>query len=96
MNDISKIIRLGKVSDIDASKYKARVLFPDTGVVSDWLYVLQRPCEVTEETVSCHDNRYSHSHKNNVKSWMPKVNDVVLCVFLPVFNADGFIIGGIY
>lgn len=28
-------------------------------------------------------------------SWMPKVNDVVVALYLPVFNGDGFIIGGL-
>ena len=27
--------------------------------------------------------------------WMPKVNDQVLVLYLPVFNSDGFILGGI-
>ena len=27
--------------------------------------------------------------------WMPKINDTVLCLYLPVFNADGFILGGL-
>lgn len=25
--------------------------------------------------------------------WMPSVNDVVLCLYLPVWNSDGFIVG---
>jgi len=28
-------------------------------------------------------------------SWMPNVNDTVLVIYLPIFNADGFILGGI-
>lgn len=27
--------------------------------------------------------------------WMPAVNDTVLVLYLPVFNADGFILGAI-
>lgn len=27
-------------------------------------------------------------------SWMPKVNDKVLTIYIPVFNGDGFILGG--
>lgn len=30
------------------------------------------------------------------ESQMPKINDVVVVVYLPIFNADGFIIGGLY
>lgn len=25
--------------------------------------------------------------------WMPNVNDYVLCLYLPVFNGDGFVLG---
>jgi phage baseplate assembly protein gpV len=28
-------------------------------------------------------------------SWMPRVNDRVLCLYLPIFNGDGFILGAI-
>ncbi len=27
--------------------------------------------------------------------WMPKINDRVVCLYIPVFNGDGFVIGGI-
>ena len=27
--------------------------------------------------------------------WMPKINDTVLAVFLPVYDGDGFVIGGV-
>lgn len=36
-----------------------------------------------------------HKHKIVRKPYMPKVGDEVLAVYLPVFNADGFVIGGI-
>lgn len=25
--------------------------------------------------------------------WMPNINDVVLIVYIPVFNSDGFVVG---
>ena len=28
-------------------------------------------------------------------AWMPKINDTVLAVFMPVFDGDGFVIGGV-
>lgn len=37
----------------------------------------------------------SHKHDLIIKPWMPKVNDQVLVLYLPVFNGDGFILGGI-
>lgn len=36
-----------------------------------------------------------HKHKILRKPWMPKVGDEVLTVYLPVLDADGFILGGI-
>ena len=36
-----------------------------------------------------------HWHTASVSLWMPGVNDTVLVVYLPVFNSDGFVIGGI-
>lgn len=27
------------------------------------------------------------------EAWIPSVNSVVLCLYLPVFNGDGFIVG---
>lgn len=36
-----------------------------------------------------------HRHTASVNLWMPAVNDTVLVVYLPVFNSDGFVIGGI-
>ena len=35
----------------------------------------------------------SHTHGLVIRPWMPKVNATVLCLYLPVFNADGFILG---
>lgn len=29
----------------------------------------------------------------NPNSWIPAVNDKVLCLYLPVFNGDGFVLG---
>lgn len=36
-----------------------------------------------------------HRHNASISFWMPGVNDTVLVVYLPVFNSDGFVIGGI-
>ncbi len=38
---------------------------------------------------------HDHSPGSYSTYWMPKVNDTVLVLYLPVFNADGFILGGI-
>ena len=41
------------------------------------------------------DPAHDHLPGSFLTYWMPKVNDTVLCIYLPVFNADGFILGGI-
>lgn len=42
------------------------------------------------------ETRYvPHKHRILRKPWMPKVGDEVLTVYLPVLDADGFIVGGI-
>ena len=42
------------------------------------------------------ETRYvPHKHKILRKPWMPKVGDEVLALYLPVLDADGFILGGI-
>ncbi|MBQ6164790.1 MAG: hypothetical protein IJK23_09985 [Clostridia bacterium] len=71
---------IGKVVSIEGRK--VRVYYPDTDTVSDWLTVVQMPPSVSGEGIS-------------VASWMPNVNSFVLCAFLPGFNADGFVIGGL-
>ena len=30
-----------------------------------------------------------------IKPWLPKVNAEVLCLYVPIFGADGFILGEI-
>lgn len=36
-----------------------------------------------------------HSHTANVYGWMPRINDTVLVLYIPVYNGDGFVLGGI-
>ena len=36
-----------------------------------------------------------HKHKLVIKPYMPKVNDLVLVLYFPVFNGDGVILGGV-
>ena len=35
----------------------------------------------------------SHGHTVEVSAWMPKINDTVVVIYIPVFNSDGFVIG---
>ena len=38
---------------------------------------------------------HDHLPGSHLTDWMPKINDTVLVLYLPVWNADGFILGGI-
>ena len=113
--DISKIlarlIQVGTVTDVDTAKRMARVKFPDTGITSAWLYVIQRhdaSLYIEPDGGHTHEIRDTftgggsarmepdHNHtRSHVTYWMPKVNDTVLVVYLPVRDGDGFVIGGI-
>jgi len=48
-----------------------------------------------EKTIGA-DNTTNHQHKSWVVWWLPEIDDIVLCAYLPCFNADGFVLGGIY
>lgn len=105
------LVRVGTVTDVNADKYLARVKFQDTDMTSGWLAVLQHNNAMIQvkadgnhthnisDTYTGGGNAgYSgeHEHKGSCLTyWLPKINDTVLVLYLPVFNADGFVLGGI-
>ena len=99
MADVNSLIRIGKVSSINAKKLTARVFFPEmSNMVSDWLPVLQFPSGKTNSAGSHKhtdpvetDNAGSHTHTS--WEWMPKVNDKVLVIMEYGFNSGGYIVG---
>jgi len=95
----NSMIRVGKVSAVDANNKKARVFYPSmSNMVSDWLPVLQFP-SATTNSAGGHkhkepaetDSAGYHSH--NQLNWMPKVNDKVLVIMEYGFNSNGYIAG---
>lgn len=104
---LENIVRIGTVTAIDAKKNRARVKFQDTGISSGWLYVLQHsgagvliaPDGEHEHSVPAVGNtskENDHDHEGAALAcWLPKINETVLCLYLPAYNADGFILGGI-
>lgn len=102
---LSQLVRIGTVTVTDPDKRVARVKFLDTGITSSWLYVLaNRPYAPDYETLQRTEYEAggsgdpafaSHKHDLIIKPWMPKVNAIVLCLYLPVWNGDGFILGEI-
>lgn len=105
-NILANLVRIGTVSSVDSSNRTARVVFKDMDIVSGWLPVLQHfGAGVYIRSDGSHTHELedgdptktggSHNHDANVAYWMPKVNDMVVVLYLPVFNGDGFILGGI-
>ncbi len=106
---LSQLVRVGTVTDADPDTRTARVKFRDTGMTSGRLFVLaSRPYipdyEVSQRTefdAECReppvgvDAFASHRHMLRVKPWMPKINATVLTLYLPILDADGFILGEI-
>jgi len=107
----ANILRVGHVIDADNDKRIARVHFDDLAFNSDWLPVLisldvihYYPYDVPQWTEFDTEDREpragakeyaDHRHKVIIKPYMPKVNDQVLCLYEPVRNGRGYILGGI-
>lgn len=102
---LQRIIQAGVVQAVDREKRMARVKHPITGIISGWLYVLDNRSFIpdydgvqqTEEASGGMGEAAfaAHSHELIILPWMPKVNDTVLCLYLPYMNSDGFILGRI-
>lgn len=102
---LENLVRIGTVTWTDPVKRVARVKFQDTGLSSAQLHVLaNRPYvpdyDVAQQTEhkggGSGDPAYEeHAHALVIKPWMPRVNAIVLCLYLPVWNGDGYILGEI-
>lgn len=102
---LSRLVRIGTVTVTDPVKRMARVKFEDTGQTSGLLYVLanrsyvpdyEGPQRTEYEQGGSGDPAFeNHKHDLIIKPWMPKVNAVVLTLYLPVLDGDGFILGEI-
>ena len=103
--NIEDIVREGKVTAVDNGKRIAKVWFDSMGIESDWLPVLitrdfipdyDVPQRTEFEAGGSGDPAFaSHKHDLIIKPYMPKVNDLVLVLYFPVFKGDGVILGGI-
>ena len=108
---LSRLVQIGTVTDIDAAKRKARVKFQNLNMTSGWLTVVQHygaALSIVPDARHTHaiTDTYTggggastypaHNHAGStVTYWMPKVNDTVLVLYLPVENSDGYILGGV-
>lgn len=84
----SGLVRIGVVSSVEG--HRARVYFEDVDMVSGWLYVLQHSGGAV--TVG---QAQEHTHTARTGFWMPSVGQRVVCLYLPVFNGDGFVLGAV-
>ena len=84
------IIRIGTIRAVDAKNRKVRVWYDDLGIVSGWLPVVQ----VYGAKVDISTDE-GHSHKASIAFSLPSIDARVLVIYLPVFNADGFVLGGL-
>ena len=102
-----RMVRVGTVTDVNYDKRIARVKFPDLGwlpvlisldVSPDHKYTDPQWTEFETEWKGSRagDPDYAdHKHKIIRKAYMPVVGDQVLCLYEPVRNGRGFILGGI-
>lgn len=89
---LKNMVRVGTVTSVDNDKRTARVKFQDTGYESGELYVLaNRPYIPDYEG----PQQTEDGGKLKIKPWMPKVNAVVLTLYVPIKNGDGYILGEI-
>ena len=103
--NIEDIARGGKVTAVNNEKRIAKVWFEDLEIESDWMPVLitrdfipdyDVPQRTEFEAGGSGDPAFaSHKHDLIIKPYMPKVNDLVLVLYFPVFNGDGVILGGV-
>lgn len=84
---LAGMVRIGTVTDRDPSSGKVRVLFPDSGLTSDWLFCVQAKAPITIGTTE------EHTHTASSGTWTPSINQTVLCLYLPIPDADGFVLG---
>jgi hypothetical protein len=99
------MVRVGKVTAVDNGKRLARVYFQDLALPSDWL-----PVVINRDFIPGYDGTQRtefesggsgaaayerHAHSLNIQPWMPKVNDQVLCLYEPIRDGRGFVLGGI-
>ena len=99
------MVRIGTVTAVDHASRRAKVWFDALGLQSGWMPVLinrdfipgyDGPQRTEYESGGAGAAAFEdHKHDLTIKPYMPKVNDTVLVLYIPVFNGDGVILGGI-
>lgn len=99
------MVRVGIVTDVDNDKRLAQVYFQDLDLNSGQIPVLINrdfipdydvPQRTEFEAGGSGDPAFaSHKHDLIIKPWMPKVGEQVLCLYEPIRDGRGFVLGGI-
>lgn len=99
------MVRVGIVTAVDNVKRLAKVYFQDMKLPSDWIPVLINRDFIPDYDVpqrteyeaggGGYAEYASHKHDLIIKPWMPKVNEQVLCLYEPIRDGRGFVLGGI-
>ena len=93
---LSRLVRVGTVTDVNKKKRKARVKFQDEDMTSGWLRVLSSPPFIPKgDEPQLTETSSNHTHPVIITPWLHRVNDVVLTLFLPCHDSDGYILGRI-
>ena len=99
--EMTGMVRFGRVTDVSLTKHAARVLFEDTGITSDWLPVLIHWSTHKDSSTEAKGGGSGYAafetHKHTITpiKWMPSVNEMVCCLYEPVRNGNGVILGGV-
>lgn len=95
---LKNIIKIGTVHSIDHSKRVARVKFQDKGnLISAPLKVVKNQPTISLKGTELEysGERKTHTHTIEITPWMPRVGEMVVCIFIPDGDGDGFVLGGI-
>ena len=102
---LGRMVRVGVVTSVDIPTRRARVKFDDEDNSSGLLRVLSSPpfipkINVPQQTEpeaggSGEASFEEHTHEVKITPWLPKVNDSVLALYLPMDDSDGYILGRI-
>lgn len=102
---LGRMVRVGVVTAVDVPSRRARVKFEDEGTTSGFLRVLANHPFIpkingqqrTEPAAGGSGEAAfaEHTHNVAVTPWLPRVNDSVLTLYLPMDDSDGYILGRI-
>lgn len=96
---LRQAVRQGIVTQRDPERGRVRVRFEEAGLTSGWLTVVQREgaeLRLTEDGGHSAGQTVipEHDHGGSTAGrWMPRLDERVLCLYLPVWNGDGFVLG---